>query len=64
MYAFQLSDPLSLPPPVAFSPPNAPPISAPLVPIFTLAIPQSEPAADNAVSVSFEDEFDSEFNGN
>ena len=28
MYCFQASDPDSLPPPVAFSPPNAPPISA------------------------------------
>ena len=27
MYCFQASDPDSLPPPVAFSPPNAPPIS-------------------------------------
>jgi hypothetical protein len=35
--------PDSRPPPVSFSPPKAPPISAPLVPIFTLAIPQSEP---------------------
>ena len=39
-------DPLSRPPPVSFSPPNAPPISAPLVPRFTLAMPQSEPAAE------------------
>ena len=31
----------SRPPPVSFSPPNAPPISAPLVPMLTLAIPQS-----------------------
>jgi hypothetical protein len=34
----------SRPPPVSFSPPNAPPISAPLVPMFTLAMPQSLPA--------------------
>ena len=27
MYCFQASDPDSRPPPVAFSPPNAPPIS-------------------------------------
>src|SRR5690606_39469832 len=46
MYAFQASDPASLPPPVSFSPPKAPPISAPEVPMFTLAIPQSEPVAD------------------
>ena len=44
MYTFQASDPDSRPPPVSFSPPNAPPISAPEVPIFTFAIPQSEPA--------------------
>jgi len=31
----------SRPPPVSFSPPNAPPISAPLVPMLTLTIPQS-----------------------
>jgi len=43
MYYFQESEPDSRPPPVAFSPPNAPPISAPLGPILTLAIPQSEP---------------------
>jgi hypothetical protein len=30
---------------VSFSPPNAPPISAPDVPMLTLAMPQSEPAA-------------------
>ena len=46
MYAFQASDPDWRPPPVSFSPPNAPPISAPEVPMFTLAIPPSEPAAD------------------
>lgn len=43
MYCFQESEPDSLPPPVAFSPPKAPPISAPLVGIFTFTIPQSEP---------------------
>ena len=49
MYIFQASDPDSRPPPVSFSPPKAPPISAPEVPIFTFAIPQSEPeAAKNA----------------
>jgi len=42
MYTFQASDPDSRPPPVSFSPPNAPPISAPEVPIFTFAIPQSD----------------------
>src|SRR4030066_226126 len=45
MYPFQLSLPLSRPPPVSFSPPKAPPISAPLVPMLTLAMPQSLPAA-------------------
>lgn len=43
MYCFQESLPASRPPPVAFSPPNAPPISAPLVGIFTFTIPQSLP---------------------
>ena len=47
MYIFHESLPLSRPPPVSFSPPNAPPISAPLVPVFTLAMPQSLPAAHN-----------------
>jgi hypothetical protein len=46
MYAFQESEPDSRPPPVSFSPPKAPPISAPLVPMFTLAMPQSLPAAE------------------
>jgi len=50
IYAFQASEPDSLPPPVSFSPPNAPPISAPEVPIFTLAIPQSLPLADKNFS--------------
>ena len=43
MYCFQASLPDSRPPPVAFSPPKAPPISAPEVGMFTLTIPQSEP---------------------
>ena len=43
MYAFQASEPDSRPPPVSFSPPNAPPISAPLGPMLTFAMPQSEP---------------------
>lgn len=43
MYCFQESVPLSLPPPVSFSPPNAPPISAPEVPMLTLTMPQSDP---------------------
>lgn len=43
MYYFHESDPLSLPPPVSFSPPNAPPISAPEVLELTLIIPQSDP---------------------
>src|SRR5437660_2369370 len=47
MYAFQAPEPAWRPPPVAFSPPNAPPISAPEVPTLTLAMPQSEPTADN-----------------
>ena len=46
MYARHESEPDSRPPPVSFSPPNAPPISAPLVPMFTLAIPQSDPSCD------------------
>ena len=41
IYYFQESD--SRPPQVSFSPPKAPPISAPEVPILTLTIPQSEP---------------------
>ena len=52
MYTFQASEPDSLPPPVSFSPPKAPPISAPEVPIFTLAIPQSEPFTDKNNSAS------------
>lgn len=47
IYCFHASDPDSLPPPVAFSPPNAPPISAPLVPILTFTRPQSEPLGLN-----------------
>lgn len=43
MYCFQESEPDSRPPPVAFSPPKAPPISAPEVGMFTFTIPQSEP---------------------
>src|SRR5439155_494626 len=50
MYAFQASEPDSRPPPVSFSPPNAPPISAPLVPALTLAMPQSEPAGERNCS--------------
>jgi len=46
MYARQASEPDSRPPPVSFSPPNAPPISAPEVPMLTLEMPQSEPVAD------------------
>ena len=41
--AFYASLPDSRPPPVSFSPPHAPPISAPLVPILILAMPQSLP---------------------
>ena len=40
------------PPPVSFSPPKAPPISAPDGPILTLAMPQSEPLADRKDSAS------------
>jgi hypothetical protein len=43
MYCFHASLPDSRPPPVSFSPPNAPPISAPLGPMLTLTMPQSEP---------------------
>jgi hypothetical protein len=37
---------------VAFSPPKAPPISAPLGPMFTLAIPQSLPSGERKISAS------------
>ena len=53
MYIFHASDPDSRPPPVSFSPPKAPPISAPDVPMFTLAIPQSDPDAARNASDSF-----------
>lgn len=43
MYCCHELLPDSLPPPVSFSPPKAPPISAPFVGILTLTIPQSEP---------------------
>jgi len=46
MYERHASEPDSRPPPVSFSPPNAPPISAPEVPMLTLAMPQSLPEAD------------------
>ena len=52
MYAFHASDPDSRPPPVSFSPPKAPPISAPEVPMLTLAIPQSLPRCDRKCSAS------------
>ncbi|AOJ06612.1 hypothetical protein WS71_04210 [Burkholderia mayonis] len=52
MSRFHASGPDSRPPPVSFSPPNAPPISAPLVPMFTLTILQSLPAADMNGSAS------------
>jgi hypothetical protein len=42
----------SRPPPVSFSPPKAPPISAPEGPMLTLAMPQSEPAAARKRSLS------------
>jgi hypothetical protein len=37
---------------VSFSPPNAPPISAPLGPMLTFAIPQSLPDTDRKRSAS------------
>jgi hypothetical protein len=43
MYCFHESDPDYRPPPVYFSPPNAPPISAPEGPMFTFTMPQSDP---------------------
>lgn len=43
MYCFQASLPDSRPPPVSFSPPKAPPISAPDVGMFTFTKPQSDP---------------------
>jgi len=43
-YCFQASPPDSRPHPVLLFPPNAAPISAPLVPTLTLTIPVSEPA--------------------
>ena len=52
MYAFQASEPDSRPPPVSFSPPNAPPISAPDVPMLTFAMPQSEPSGPRKRSAS------------
>ncbi|KAK8921144.1 ATP-dependent DNA helicase Q-like 3 [Platanthera zijinensis] len=44
MYCFHESLPASRPPPVAFSPPKAPPISAPLVGMLTFTMPQSLPS--------------------
>jgi len=44
--------PDSRPPPVDFSPPNAPPISAPEVPMLMLTIPQCEPSAVRKRSAS------------
>lgn len=55
MYCFHESEPDYLPPPVYFSPPKAPPISAPDGPILTLTIPQSEPSGPthlNALEIS------------
>jgi hypothetical protein len=43
MYFFHASLPDSRPPPVSFSPPNAPPISAPEGPMLTFTMPQSLP---------------------
>src|SRR5579859_768005 len=53
MYCFHASEPDSRPPPVSFSPPKAPPISAPEVPMFTLAMPQSLPTAERKYSAFF-----------
>jgi len=39
-------------PPVSFSPPKAPPISAPEGPMFTLAMPQSESVVETNLSAS------------
>ena len=50
MYCFHASLPASRPPPVSFSPPKAPPISAPLVPMLILAMPQSLPRALRKIS--------------
>ena len=44
--------PDSRPPPVSFSPPNAPPISAPEVPMFTLAMPQSLPGSSGSLRLA------------
>src|SRR2546423_6184821 len=52
MYAFHASEPASRPPPVSFSPPNAPPISAPDGPMLAFAMPQSEPAMETNFSIS------------
>lgn len=52
MYCFQESLPASRPPPVAFSPPKAPPISAPFVGIFTFTMPQSLPCGLHYVYLS------------
>src|ERR671920_11276 len=52
MYDFQEPEPASRPPPVSFSPPKAPPISAPDGPILTLAMPQSEPVTAMNASAS------------
>ena len=43
IYCFHESEPASRPQPVALLPPNAPPISAPLVGAFKLIIPVSAP---------------------
>src|SRR5690606_14729386 len=52
MHALHAPDPDSRAPPVTFSPPTAPRISAPEVPMLTLAMPQSEPAADRNASAA------------
>lgn len=52
MYCFHESLPASRPPPVAFSPPKAPPISAPFVGMFTLTIPQSLPRGLHQIRTS------------
>lgn len=53
MYCFHESLPASRPPPVAFSPPKAPPISAPFVGMFTFTIPQSLPCGLQWVKTSW-----------
>src|SRR5690606_38987499 len=52
-WGFHAAEPDSRPPPGALLPPQAPPASAPEVPMLTLAMPQSLPAADRNFSADF-----------